>query len=95
MLAGENIAGIEDMAKLAKISPSEYVSAESIPTVLVCAAKDTLVLPPINEAFRAVLDAKGAKYEYFELPNSGHNLENDGDIQRQSLDALLEMMKVD
>ena len=41
---------------------------------------------------KAALEESGVDYKYFELPHSGHGLQNDNDIQRQWTETISEYL---
>ena len=75
---------------LLKYSPVKYVSAGCVPTIVVQGKLDTVVPVTDVRAFVNTLKSKGCTYRYFELPNSGHNLENDQALFEQSNAVVVE-----
>ncbi len=74
-------------AKLLKISPVNYVTSSCVPTLVVQGAKDRIVYPADTRAFVDKLKAKGVSYKYFELSESGHQLNEDESALEKSNEA--------
>lgn len=70
--------------KLLKISPVNYVTSSCVPTLVVQGARDRIVYPADTRAFVDKLKAKGVTYKYFELEQSGHQLDEDESALEQS-----------
>lgn len=69
---------------LLECSPINYVSSECVPTMVVQGAKDKIVYASDTRTFVKALKAVGATYKYYELPDSGHTLNGDGEIFKKS-----------
>ena len=70
--------------KLLKFSPVNYVSSSCVPTLVVQGAKDRIVYPADTRAFVEKLKSKGVTYKYFELEESGHQLNEDAKALEKS-----------
>lgn len=86
-LTGKNLFGMSKAkqdAALYTYSPIKYVKKSCVPTLVVQGAKDLIV--DVNDVrnFVKALEAKEAEVTYYELPDSGHDLSNDGYIISQS-----------
>ena len=60
-----------------------------MPTIVVHGKLDTVVPVADARTFVNTLKSKGCTYKYFELPNSGHNLEGDQALFEQSNEAVI------
>lgn len=64
-------------ATLREISPTSYINADSVPTLILQGAKDTTVPPANAETLASALSAASVEHEYIILPNSTHMLIED------------------
>lgn len=86
-LSGQEITSNNIASKrsvLYKYSPQKYVNSSAVPTLIVHGAKDDTV--SVNDVydFVAVLKKNDVTYKFVELPDSGHALESDQYILKQS-----------
>ncbi|MGN0447490.1 MAG: alpha/beta hydrolase fold domain-containing protein [Acutalibacteraceae bacterium] len=61
----------------AKISPVNYIDKNTVPTLVVQGTLDTVVNVNDTRTFVKKLQANKVDYAYYELPDSGHQLNND------------------
>ncbi len=86
-LTGKNLFNLTKKQQdtlLYTYSPLKYVSKSCVPTLVVQGAKDEIV--DVNDVrnFVKELRSKEVEVTYYELPDSGHDLSNDGYIISQS-----------
>lgn len=74
------------------ISGYAWVTQNSVPTVIAYGAHDKIC--PFKSAKHLVdaLKENNVDYKYFELPHSGHALQNDDKIYKQYMDAMKEYL---
>ncbi len=73
---------------LREISPVNYVSGNTVPTVIAHGRKDTVVPYSNAEILDAALTAAGATHVLVSYPNSGHGLGEDRDAARMTRELL-------
>ncbi len=61
------------------ISPSAWVTTDSVPCILGYGPRDIIVPPTLKTKLLEKLDEFGVTYRYIEFPNSGHGLLHDFD----------------
>ena len=93
LVAGVEITGndIRDgsyLEKMKPISPAEWVKENPVPTVVAYGACDKLQPFPASIRLKTTLEESGADFRYFELPHSGHGLQNDNVIFQQWMKAV-------
>lgn len=94
-LSGESVTS-ENLTKkrgtLLSVSPINYVSENIPPTLFSHGMIDEVV--PVSNAYRLkdALKDKGASYDMYIYPNSGHGLENDTDINQAFFTRMFEYM---
>ena len=80
-------------AAILNYSPIKYVSSGCVPTVVVQGRQDTIVSVNDTRIFVNALKTKGVTYRYFEMPNSGHALNQDPLYTDASENVILEYAK--
>jgi len=98
VMSGEQITPeeIEDGSYLEKVKPiaaAEWVSNNPVPTVVAYGACDKVQPFAASKRLKAALEENNVDYQYFELPHSGHGLQNDDAISLkwiQTVDAYLD-----
>lgn len=96
MLGQEINADILDMPGydeiIKPISAFMWVDENSVPSVIAYGARDRVC--PFGSAAHLVnaLKENGVDYKYFEMPHSGHGLQNDNKIYKQYMDAVEEYL---
>lgn len=82
-LTPENFYDEDIQAALKAVSPVNFVTEASVPTLMIYGEVDTTV--PYSNALSldAALTAAGVTHDFFSCPNSGHSLENDDDVKQQ------------
>ena len=79
--------------KMKPISPAEWVKDNPVPTVVAYGVCDKLQPFPASKRLKAMLKESGADFQYFELPHSGHGLQNDNAIFEQWVNAVEEYLE--
>ena len=98
VMSGEQITPeeIEDGSYLEKVKPiaaAEWVANNPVPTVVAYGACDKVQPFAASKRLKAALEENNVDYQYFELPHSGHGLQNDNAISLkwiQTVDAYLD-----
>lgn len=96
MLGGQISVDILDTPEydevIKPISAFMWVDEDSVPSVIAYGAHDRVC--PFGSAAHLVnaLEENGVDYQYFEMPHSGHGLQNDDKIYEQYLDAVEESL---
>lgn len=98
VMAGEEITEEEIESnnyqdKVKPISGWAWVNENSVPTVIAYGAHDKVC--PFKSAKHLVdaLEENGVDYKYYELPHSGHALQNDDKIYKQYMDSVKEYLE--
>lgn len=97
VMAGEEITeqDIRDGSyheKVKPISAMEWISSNPVPSVIAYGKCDK-VQPYLGSLrLKAALEENNVDFRYFELPHSGHGLQNDDAIQRQWMEAVEEYL---
>ena len=97
-MSGEQITpeDIKDGSYLEKVKPiaaAEWVANNPVPTVVAYGIYDKLQPFAASKRLKAALEENNVDYQYFELPHSGHGLQNDNAISLkwiQTVDAYLD-----
>ena len=80
------------LEKVKPISAMEWVSNNPVPSVVAYGKYDK-VQPYLGSLrLKAALEENNVDFRYFELPHSGHGLQNDNAIQRQWMEAVEEYL---
>ena len=74
------------------ISAAAWVSENPIPTVVAYGTYDKVQPFAASLRLKAALEENGVDYRYFELPHSGHGLQNDNAVQKQWMEAVEEYL---
>lgn len=97
VMAGVEITeqDIRDSSYLEKVKPisaTEWISNNPVPSVVAYGKYDK-VQPYLGSLrLKAALEENNVDFRYFELPHSGHGLQNDNAIQRQWMEAVEEYL---
>ena len=78
--------------KMHAIAAAEWVWNNPVPTVVAYGTQDKVQPFLASLRLKAALEESGVDYKYFELPHSGHGLQNDNDIQRQWTETISEYL---
>lgn len=74
--------------KVQPIDASMWVSNHPIPTVVAYGRHDKVQPFPASLRLKAALEENHVDFQYFELPHSGHGLQNDSAISKQWMEAV-------
>lgn len=75
-----------------KISPINYVDENTVPTLVIQGKIDTIVSVKDIRIFVEKLQANKVDYVYYELPDSGHQLNNDTYLMDESNKTLIDFI---
>ena len=78
--------------KVKPISAAEWVSENPVPAVVAYGIFDKVQPFTASLRLKAAFEQNGVDYQYFELPHSGHGLQNDDDINHQWMVAVEEYL---
>ena len=67
---------------LKPISAMQWITPDAPPTVVAYGAHDRVQPFKASLRLKAALEANGVDFKYFELPHSGHGLQNDNAVQK-------------
>ncbi len=81
------------LEKVKPISASMWVTEHSAPTVVAYGTQDRIQPYLASLRLKTVLEEHGVDFQYFELPHSGHGLQNDDAISKQWMEAVDEYLK--
>ena len=93
-MAGVEITAqeIQDKTYLEKVKPiaaAEWVGSNPVPSVVAYGTCDK-VQPYLGSLrLKAALEENNVDFQYFELPHSGHGLQNDDAVNRQWMEAVV------
>ena len=94
VMAGVEITAqeIQDKTYLEKVKPiaaAEWVGSNPVPSVVAYGTCDK-VQPYLGSLrLKAALEENNVDFQYFELPHSGHGLQNDDAVNRQWMEAVV------
>lgn len=71
------------------ISAAAWITPDSPPTVVAYGTHDRVQPFKASLRLKAALEEQGVDHQYFELPHSGHGLQNDDKISRQWMEAIV------
>ena len=78
--------------KMKPISAAEWVSKNPIPTVVAYGTCDKVQPFLASLRLKEALEDNGVDYKYYELPHSGHGLQNDDRISEQWMESIDEYL---
>lgn len=78
--------------KMKPISAAEWVSKNPIPTVVAYGTCDKVQPFLASLRLKEALEDNGVDYKYYELPHSGHGLQNDNRISEQWMESIDEYL---
>ena len=90
VMAGEEIT-VEEiksgsyLEKMKPISAVDWITSDSVPTVVAYGAHDRVQPFKASLRLKAALEENGVDYQYFECPHSGHGLQNDNAVYKKWL----------
>ena len=78
--------------KVKPISAAEWVESNPVPSVVAYGVCDK-VQPYLGSLrLKAALEENGVDFRYYELPHSGHGLQNDSAISKQWMDSVVDYL---
>lgn len=80
------------LEKVKPISASMWVNENSAPTVVAYGTYDRVQPYLASLRLKTALEENGVDFEYFELPHSGHGLQNDSAIAGKWMEAVEEYL---
>lgn len=80
------------LEKVKPISGAEWVCDNPVPTVVAYGTHDRIQPFLASLRLKAALEANNVDFKYFELPHSGHGLQNDNVLSRQWMEAVVEYL---
>lgn len=80
------------LEKMKPIAAAEWVSSNSVPTVVAYGTQDRVQPYKASLRLKAALEENHVDYQYFELPHSGHGLQNDSKISNQYMDTVIDYL---
>lgn len=92
MLTEEEVRNGSYLEKMHVISASEFITKDAPPTVVAYGSCDKVQAFKASLRLKAALEENGIDYKYFELPHSGHGLQNDSAIQKLYMEAVDEYL---
>lgn len=93
VMAGEEITvdEIKSSAYLEKMKPIsavDWITPDSVPTVVAYGTHDRVQPFKASLRLKAVLEENGVDYQYFECTHSGHGLQNDNAVYRKWMETV-------
>ena len=80
------------LEKVRPISASMWIDENSAPSVVAYGTHDKVQPWLASLRLKTALEENGVDFRYFELPHSGHGLQNDTAIAKQWMDAIVEYL---
>lgn len=91
-LSVEEIKDGSYLEKMHPISAAEWITAEAPPTVVAYGTYDRVQPFKASLRLKAALEENGVDFQYFEMPHSGHGLQNDHALYKQWMEAVEEYL---
>ena len=88
----EEVADGTYLEKVKPIAAAEWVSRNPVPTVAAYGTHDRMQPFLASLRLKTTLEKNHVDHKYFELPHSGHGLQNDDAISRQWMEAIDEYL---
>ena len=80
------------LEKMNPISAAEWITPEAPPTVVAYGTHDRVQPFKASLRLKAALEENGVDSKYFEMPHSGHGLQNDHALYKQWMEAVEEYL---
>lgn len=80
------------VSKMKEISAAEWVNENPIPTVVAYGTCDRIQPFLASIRLKTALEENGVDYKYYELPHSGHGLQNDNKISKEWMKSVEEYL---
>lgn len=87
-ISAEEIQSGDYLEKVRPISAAMWVNESAAPTVVAYGTHDRIQPYPAALRLKAALAEHGVDFQFFELPHSGHGLQNDSRISNQWMNAV-------
>lgn len=91
-IAPEEVADGTYLEKVKPIAAAEWVSRNPVPTVAAYGTHDRMQPFLASLRLKTALEKNHVDHKYFDLPHSGHGLQNDDAISRQWMEAIDEYL---
>lgn len=88
----EEISNGSYLEKVKPISAAMWIDEHSAPTVVAYGTHDKVQPFLASLRLKTALEENGVDHKYFELPHSGHGMQNDNAISRQWMNAIVEYL---
>lgn len=88
----EEIADGSYLEKVKPIAAASWITPDSPPTVVAYGTHDKMQPFLASLRLKTALEENGVDYQYFELPHSGHGLQNDNKISEQWIKTVEEYL---
>lgn len=88
----EEIRDDSYLEKVKPISASMWVDKNSAPSVVAYGSHDRVQPYQASLCLKTVLEENGVDFRYFELPHSGHGLQNDNKIYKEYMETVEEYL---
>ena len=88
----EEIADGSYLEKVKPIAAASWITPDSPPTVVAYGSHDKMQPFLASLRLKTALEENGVDYQYFELPHSGHGLQNDNKISEQWIKTVEEYL---
>ena len=91
-ITAEDIADGSYLDKVKSIAAAEWVAHNPVPTVVAYGAHDRVQPFAASKRLKRALEENHVDFQYFELPHSGHGLQNDDAISIKWMEAVEEYL---
>ena len=81
------------LEKVKPISASMWITEHSAPAVVAYGTQDRIQPYLASLRLKTALEEHGVEFQYFELPHSGHGLQNDDAISEQWMNSVAEYLE--
>ena len=92
MITAEELHDGTYLEKMKPIAAAEWVTPDAPPTVVAYGTHDRMQPFLASLRLKAALEENSIDFQYFELPHSGHGLQNDNAIQKRYMEAVVEYL---
>ena len=92
MIPVEEIKDGSYLERMAPISAASWVAPDAPPTVVAYGTYDRVQPFKASLRLRAALEENHVDFQYFEMPHSGHGLQNDHALYRQWMETVEEYL---
>lgn len=92
MLSVDEIKDGSYLEKMKPISAAEWITPDAPPTVVAYGVHDRVQPFKASLRLKAALEENGVDFQYFEMPHSGHGLQNDHALYKQWMETVDEYL---